>query len=124
MTDTKPWRMIVRGAFTEAWMNAPQAEKNEVFAAWTGAHAKWVGMGAEMIATLDDELSMVGVPRGRGWNFYSIWTIPDPTIVLQLLNLFRVEDAGTIRLDKYFTFETVVGHPIGGLERRVLAASE
>jgi hypothetical protein len=39
--------------------------------------------------------------------------------VYGLLNLFRREEAGAIRLDRYFRLETVVGKPIVGIERAV-----
>ena len=114
-----PWRMIVRGGFREGWMLAPQEEKNEVFHAWVAAHERWKEMGCRLLATLDDELNMVGQPGARLWNFYSVWEIPEPSIVYDLLNLFRVEEPGTIRLDKYFSIETVVGKPVVTLERRL-----
>lgn len=119
-----PWRMIVRGAFQDAWSVADQAEKNLVFDALKAAYGQWVELGCTMVATLDDELSMVGQPGARIWNFYSIWEIPDPAIVYELMNVFRVEDPAVIRLDRYFKLETVVGKPIVGIERAVgLAAA-
>jgi hypothetical protein len=111
--------MIVRGAFLDAWSNAEQAEKDGVFEALKDAYARWVDLGCTMIVTLDDELSMVGQPGARLWNFYSLWEIPEPGIVYDLLNLFRREEAGAIRLDRYFRLETVVGKPIVGIERAV-----
>jgi hypothetical protein len=112
-----PWRMIVRGGFQDAWSMAPQDEKDTVFTAWTDAQRGWIDNGCRLIATLDDELNMVGQPRGRLWNFYSLWEIPDPSVVYDLLNAFRIEDDGAIRLDRYFSIETVVGKPIVSLER-------
>jgi hypothetical protein len=112
-----PWRMIVRGGFQDAWSMAPQSEKNEVFAAWIAVQKSWTDHGCRLISTLDDELSMVGQPRGRMWNFYSLWEIPDPGVVYDLLNPFRTEKDGGIRLDRYFSIETVVGKPIMSLER-------
>lgn len=117
MSNDWPWRLIVRGAFQDAWSMAPQDEKDRVFDAWKQAHVKWVELGARPIVTIDDELSMVGQPRARLWNFYSVWEIPDPALVYELMNAFRVEDPGVIRLDRYFSIETVVGKPIVGLER-------
>jgi hypothetical protein len=117
MSNDWPWRLIVRGAFQDAWSVAPQEEKDRVFQAWMDVHRAWVDLGARPIATIDDELSMVGQPRARLWNFYSIWEIPDPALVYELMNLFRVEDPGVIRLDRYFSIETVVGKPIVSLER-------
>lgn len=121
MTTTYPWpwRMIVRGAFQDAWSVADQTEKNEVFAALKSAYGSWIDLGCTLVATLDDELSMVGQPGARIWNFYSIWEIPDPAVVYELMNVFRVEDPDVIRLDRYFKLETVVGKPIVGIERVV-----
>jgi hypothetical protein len=111
--------MIVRGGFRDGWTMAPQEEKNDVFQAWVGVHERWKELGCRLIATLDDELNMVGQPAARLWNFYSVWEIPDPSIVYDLLNLFRVEDPAVIRLDRYFSIETVVGKPVVTLERRL-----
>jgi hypothetical protein len=109
--------MIVRGGFQDAWSTAPQTEKNEVFAAWIAVQKGWVDHGCRLVSTLDDELNMAGQPRGRQWNFYSLWEIPDPGVVYDLLNPFRTELEGEIRLDRYFSIETVVGKPILSLER-------
>jgi hypothetical protein len=111
------WRMIVRGAFQDAWSTATQAEKDEVFHAWIDIHREWQERGCRLVATLDDELNMVGQPGARLWNFYSLWEIPSPTITLELLNPFRTEDPERIRLDRYFRFELVVGTPIVSMER-------
>lgn len=119
MTEsTRPlWRMIVRGAFQDAWSTASQEEKNDVFRAWIDIHRGWLEKGCRLVATLDDELNMVGQPGARLWNFYSVWEIPDPALTKELLDPFRTEDVETIRLDRYFRFELVVGHPIGSMER-------
>lgn len=118
-TSPAPWRMIVRGAFQDAWSMADQAEKNRVFDALKSTFTAWNDHGCILVATLDDELSMVGQPGSRLWNFYSIWEIPDPKLSYDLLNLFRIEDPEVIRLDKYFRIEVVVGKPILGIERAV-----
>ncbi len=76
-------------------------------------------MGCRLIVTIDDELNMAGPPGARLWNFYSVWEIPDPGLVYDLLNLFRSERPDEIRLDRYFRVETVVGKPIVGLERNL-----
>lgn len=109
--------MIVRGAFQDAWSTATQQEKNDVFHAWVEIHKDWQTKGCRLIATLDDEVNMVGQPGARLWNFYSIWEIPSPEVTLELLNPFRTEDTNVIRLDRFFRFELVVGPPIGSLER-------
>ena len=115
-----PWRLIVRGAFQDGWSLADQAEKDQVFREWIAIHKEWQALGCRLLATVDDELSMVGQPGGRLWNFYSLWEIPEPGIVYDLLNFFRVEESGRLRLDKYFRFETVVGKPIVSMEKALL----
>jgi hypothetical protein len=118
MTDASaPWRMIVRGAFQDPWSTATQEEKDRVFHEWIAIHREWQERGCRLIATLDDELNMVGQPGARLWNFYSLWEIPDPSITLELLNPFRTEDPNRVRLDRYFRFELVVGRPVTSLER-------
>jgi len=112
--------MIVRGAFQDGWLMANQDEKNTVFRAWIEIHHEWEKLGCRLITTLDDELSMVGQPGARLWNFYSIWEVPEPGAVYDLLNFFRVEAPDKIRMDKYFRFETVVGKPILSMERALL----
>jgi hypothetical protein len=116
--------MIVRGAFQDGWSLAPQEEKNRAFRAWIEVHKQWQAMGCRLIVTIDDELNMVGQPGGRLWNFYSVWEIPDPGVVYDLLNLFRTEKPGEVRLDRYFRLETVVGKPILGLERGLGGAQQ
>jgi len=115
-----PWRLIVRGAFQDGWSLADQAEKDQVFKEWIEIHKEWQALGCRLIATVDDELSMVGQPGGRLWNFYSLWEIPEPGIVYDLLNFLRTEQPGKLRLDKYFRFETLVGKPIVSLEKALL----
>jgi hypothetical protein len=119
-TRTWPWRLIVRGAFQDGWSLADQAEKDLAFHEWSEIHKEWQALGCRLIATVDDELSMVGQPGARLWNFYSLWEIPEPGIVYDLLNFFRTEEPGRLRLDRYFRFETVVGKPIVSMEKALL----
>jgi hypothetical protein len=116
-TSRWPWRMIVRGAFLDDWVRISDAERRSIFLRWIEAHTQWQDAGCRLIVTLDDEANMIGPPGGRLWNFYSVWEIPDPRIVYDLLKIFRVEDADGFRFDRYFRIETIVGKPIIGLEQ-------
>jgi len=113
------WTAIVRGAFQEGWTQADQAEKDEVFRYWVDVHEKWAEMDVRMLATLDDELAMSGLPGARLWNFYEVYKIPRLDIVKEMLDMYRYPPEGEIRLDKYFRFEVVVGRPIRSLERKM-----
>ena len=112
-----PWRMLVRGTFQEGWFAATQDEKNVVFKEWIEAHRRWTDSGCRFLATLDDELNIVGAAGSDRSNFYSFWEIPSPDVTYDLLNEFRAQDPDRLRIDKYFRLETVVGKPILGLER-------
>jgi hypothetical protein len=118
MTNDKPWRAIVRGAFLVGWTEAAQDEKDRVFKEYLDIHQLWVSdLDVKFIASLDDELMMVGSPGGRMWNFYEVYEIPAPATVKKMLDYLRYPADGHLRLDKYFRLEVVVGHPIGSLER-------
>jgi hypothetical protein len=71
----------------------------------------------KFIATLDNELLVVGPPGTREANFYEVYEVPDPAVVKKMLDAYRYPKEGRLRLDKYFRFEAVIGHPIGSLER-------
>jgi hypothetical protein len=116
-TERWPWRMIVRGAFLDGWARASDEERQQVFVRWIEAHKRWQEAGCRLVATLDDETSMAGQPGARMWNFYTIWELPDPRIVYDLLKVLRVEDERGMRFDRYFRFETVVCKPIIGFEQ-------
>ena len=122
---TNSLRVILRGAFLPDWSNAPQSEKDEVFRIYLQIHQEWVAeLGVRFIASLDDEMMMVGPPGARLWNFYEIYAVPDIATVKQMLDSYRYPAEGRLRLDTYFRFEAVVGHAIGSLERALGAAQE
>lgn len=112
-----PWRLMVRGAFQDGWCQASDEERQRVFVEWIEAHKLWQEMGCRLIATVDDEANMTGTPGGRMWNFHTIWEIPDPRLVYDLLKIMRVTQPSGMRFDRYFRFEAIVSKPIIGLER-------
>jgi hypothetical protein len=118
MTDGKPLRVIMRGAFLVGWTEAPQEEKDRVFKEYLEIHRRWVReYGVKFVASLDDEMMMVGSPGARLWNFYEIYEIPEFETLKKMMDSYRYPGTGRLRLDKYFRFEVVIGHPIGSLER-------
>lgn len=122
MTDTRPtwtWRMLVRGTFTEAWVAATPALREAIFDAWIAQHERWQRAGCTLVVTIDD-LEHVANPGIGEWNFYSVWEIPTPVLIYDLLSPFWDEE-GTeeLRLSEYFSLSVVLGKPIISMERRL-----
>ena len=117
MADAKPWRMLLKGAFEDGWLMSEQDEKDRVFRYWIDCLRKWTDHGAAFISSLDSEMLHVGEAVNGAWNFYLVFQIPEPGVAKELLDYFRYPKDGGPRLDKYFRFEAVVGHPVGSVDR-------
>jgi hypothetical protein len=110
------WRMVVRGSFSRAWIEAGEAERRKVFDAWTGAHSAWQAIGCRLIFTMDDVLKTGQQPDGSS-NFYTVWEIPDPSVVHELTAPFLHEEgAGAVKLSRYFALDIAIGKPIVSME--------
>ena len=121
MTSTSPWRwrMIVHGTFRETWIDAPPELRAAIFAAWLDLHRDWQARGCQLVATMDDT-SVVGQPQPGGANFYTIWEIPDPSIIKELLDPAWDEQADLpVRLANYFALRVTVGKPIITMEHEL-----
>ena len=113
------WRMIVRGWFRESWIDASQTRRDEIFRTWIDVHQRWQTKDCRLILTMDD-ISSVGQTPGTRCNFYTVWEIPDPAIVRELLNpIWDEEGIEPLRLAEYFAIETVVGKPILTMETQL-----
>ena len=116
MTLTDSLVAIFRGSFTSNWSSAPQEEKDAVTEHWVDLHRQWA-KDSELLATCDDIFSRAGPPAGtKMWSFYEVWAVPDFETVKAMLDSYRPED-GSLRLDKFFSIEVVVGPRIGPVER-------
>lgn len=118
MTTTVPWRwrMIVHGTFREAWIDATPELRDAIFVAWLDVHRSWQERGCRLILTMDDT-SVVGQPQPGGANFYTVWEIPEPSIVRELLDPVWDELADLpLRLAEYFALRVTVGKPIITME--------
>jgi len=117
---TRPLLLILRGAVSDAWNNGQPDEKKQVFEKWMRIHDKWAALGADLVGTLDDVMSMCGLPSLRLWNFYEIYEIPSADTVQQMLNLMREAGPEGVRVDRYFRYEAVVGPRVAAVEERLL----
>lgn len=111
--------MVVRGWFRESWIDASTERREEVFAAWIDVHRGWMDRGCRLILTMDDTSAVGRVSESR-CNFYTVWEIPDPAVVRELLAPIWDEKAETpLRLAEYFALETFVGKPVVTMEREL-----
>jgi hypothetical protein len=68
--------------------------------------------GVRVLATLDDDETMVGATGTWPWTCYILAEAPDRDAVASVCNLVREVDAGGARLWKYLKVEARVGRPL------------
>ena len=113
-TDRK--RVILLGAMTSAYYDiASDEERAKVIGRFRGLMDEWRGLGARVVATLDDDLFMVGEPESSGCTFYLMFDVDDPQVVVDMIQRIR-EPADGIRMDRYVRFEARLGRPFFLLE--------
>lgn len=113
-TDTK--RAILLGAMTSAYYDIVlDADRSAVIGSFQTLMKDWQSLGARVVATLDDDLFMVGEPLTRGQTFYLMFDVDDPQIVIDMIQRTR-EPIDGIRMDRYVRFEARIGRPFFLLE--------
>jgi hypothetical protein len=111
------YRVLFKGGFLPAWATADQAEKDRVTQHWVDVHRDWVALGARIVTTLDDTILRCGLPGGtKPWTFYEVWQVDRIETVKDMLDLFRPQAPGSLRLDRYFRVEAIVGVAIEPIE--------
>jgi hypothetical protein len=114
-TDRK--RAILLGSMTSAYYEiVDDEERARVIDRFGKLVEEWQELGARLVATLDDDLFMVGPPGGPGFTFYLMFDVDDPQIVVEMIQRIR-EPVGGIRMDRYVRFEARVGRPFFLLEQ-------
>ena len=68
--------------------------------------------GVRVLATLDDDESMVGATDTWPWTCYVLAEAPDRDAVAAVCNLLREVEVGDARLWKYLKVEARVGRPL------------
>jgi hypothetical protein len=112
----KPYRVIFLGASTQGWFQASGEDRREkILPRLKEMFAEWREMGAKMLATVDDDLFMVGEPRSTGYTWYLIFDVPELESVAAMINSIR-KDVNGVRLDRYFRLEARVGRAFFPLE--------
>jgi hypothetical protein len=109
-------RAILLGAMTPTYYAiVSDDERARVIAGFRKLMEDWQALGARVVATLDDDLFMVGDPGVKSFTFYLMFDVDDPQIVVDMIQRIR-EPANGVRMDRYVRFEARVGRPFFLLE--------
>ena len=108
-------RVIFLGVMTDAFYEASQRERTEnILMRFKQLVDEWRALGAKVLATLDDDLLMVGRPSD-GWTFYILLEVDSLETVVSMVNRIR-EPVDGVAMDRYVRFEARIGRPFFLLE--------
>jgi hypothetical protein len=114
--DTTPIRALFLGSMTDAWYEASDEERRDhILPRFAQMMAEWREIGAKVLATVDDDLLMVGRPQTTGNTFYLIVEIKALDDAVKMIQRIR-ETVDGVRLDAYMRWEARVGRPFFLLE--------
>ena len=109
-------RVLFLGAMTSAWYEAgEEARRDQVLPRFKQLTQEWLDLGATPLATLDDDLLMVGQPVSTGYTFFLMFEIERLETVVEMIQRLR-EPVDGVRMDTYARFEARVGRPFFLLE--------
>jgi hypothetical protein len=109
-------RAILLGAMTAAYYDiATDDERSRVLGRFRKLMEEWQGLGARVVATVDDDLFMVGEPGPAAFTFYLIFDVDDAQVLIEMIQRLR-EQVDGIRMDRYARFEAHLGRPFFLLE--------
>ena len=109
-------RVLFLGAMTSAWYEAGEEERREqILPRFKQLTQEWLDLGARPLATLDDDLLMVGQPVSTGYTFFLMFEIERLETVVEMIQRLR-ESVDGVRMDTYARFEARVGRPFFLLE--------
>ncbi len=112
-----PLRVILLGAATQGWFQASDEERREkVLPRFRDIITEWEGLGAKVLATIDDDLFMVGEPSTPDVTWYLIFEVPSQAAVAGMIQCLRRTVDG-VRLDRYIRIEARFGRPFFLLEK-------
>ena len=109
-------RVLFLGAMTSAWYEAgEEARREQVLPRFKQLTQEWLDLGATPLATLDDDLLMVGQPVSTGYTFFLMFEVERLETVVEMIQRLR-ESVDGVRMDTYARFEARVGRPFFLLE--------
>ena len=105
-------RAVFLGAMTSAWYSANDEDRRQrILPRFKQLVEEWKEIGAKVLATMDDDLLMVGEPRSTGFTFYVMVEIERLEDAVEMIQRVR-ETVNGVRMDEYLRFEVRVGRPL------------
>jgi hypothetical protein len=109
-------RVVFLGAMTSSFYEASEEERRtRVLPRFAQLMEEWRELGARLLATVDDDLLMVGEPHSTGVTFYLVFEIDRFEVAMAMIQRLR-EPVDGVRMDRYARFEARVGRPFFLLE--------
>jgi hypothetical protein len=107
-----PYRTIVLAAATDGWYQASDEEREErILPRLAGLLDEWRELGAEFVASVDDDLGTVGQPNALGFSIFIVMETPSLEALAQMMQRLRVTVDG-VRLDRCFRVDARLGRPL------------
>jgi len=113
---TSTLRAVLLGAMTSAYYEAgDDLRRTRILPRFKQLVEEWRELGVSILATVDDDLLMVGEPRSTGYTFYVVVEVARLEDVTAMIQRIR-ETVDDVRMDEYVRFEARVGRPFFLLE--------
>lgn len=113
---TSPLRAVLLGAMTSAYYEASEdVRRTRILPRFKQLVEEWRELSVAILATVDDDLLMVGEPRSTGYTFYVVVEVARLEDVTAMIQRIR-ETVDGVRMDEYVRFEARVGRPFFLLE--------
>ncbi|HTK23811.1 MAG TPA: hypothetical protein VL264_06245 [Gaiella sp.] len=113
---TSTLRAVLLGAMTSAYYEAgDDLRRTRILPRFKQLVEEWRELGVSILATVDDDLLMVGEPRSTGYTFYVVVEVARLEDVTAMIQRIR-ETVDGVRMDEYLRFEARVGRPFFLLE--------
>jgi hypothetical protein len=116
VTAPRPLRVLINAAATAAWYDiGGEAARSRVIDRLTVVCRRWRARpGVRFISSFDDDLFMVGDPRGfQKWSIYILLEVEDLDAVVAMVDDFRQGDP---KLHTYFTLQATLGRAFWPIE--------
>lgn len=111
-----PYRVLLLGAATRGWYEAEDDDRRErILPRFKAMMEEWRALGARVLATLDDDLCMVGPPGRANYTWYLLLEVDSLDVLAAMIQRVRVTVDG-VRMDKYVRFQARMGRPFFLLE--------
>jgi hypothetical protein len=113
---TSTLRAVLLGAMTSAYYEAgDDLRRTRILPRFKQLVEEWRELGVSILATVDDDLLMVGEPRSTGYTLYVVVEVARLEDVTAMIQRIR-ETVDGVRMDEYLRFEARVGRPFFLLE--------